>query len=90
LCNISISSQSLNGLICSQSFFIILCNILNESICSKLHSLKKSVATGLNHSSDGTQLVATGVDYYSSVAIDIDNISMPITTILLLKYTTTP
>jgi hypothetical protein len=32
LCNISISSQSLNGSICS----IILCNVSNGAICSKL------------------------------------------------------
>jgi hypothetical protein len=69
LCNISISSESLNGSICS----IILCNVSNGAICSKLCFLK-SVATDLNHSSDG-------VDYYSSIAKVIDDISRPIATI---------
>jgi hypothetical protein len=35
------------------------------------------------HSSDGPWLVATGVDYYSSVATGVDDIIIPIATILL-------
>jgi hypothetical protein len=42
LCNISINSQSLNGSIYS----IILCNISNGSICSKLYFLKKIYSDG--------------------------------------------
>jgi hypothetical protein len=62
---------------------IILCNISNGSICSKIYFLIYS--NGLNHSSDMCWLVETGVDYYSSIATDVDYVIMLIVTIPLFK-----
>jgi hypothetical protein len=35
--------------------------------------------------SDGPWLVATDIDYYSSIATDVDDVIMPVATILLFK-----
>jgi hypothetical protein len=45
--------------------------------------LKKICTNGHNHSSDGPWLVVMCVDYYSTVAIDIHDVIMPVTTIYL-------
>jgi hypothetical protein len=37
----------------------------------------------IKQSSDGPWLGAIGVDYYSSIAMDVDDVIMPVATILL-------
>jgi hypothetical protein len=68
----------LNGSICS----IIMCNISNGSICSKLY-FWNIYSDELKHSSDGPWLVATSVDSYSSVATGDDDVIMLVVTIML-------
>jgi hypothetical protein len=61
-------SSQLNASISS----IVLCNISNRSICSKL-CLKKYVATGIT-------IVATDI---TTVAIGVDDITLTVATIIL-------
>jgi hypothetical protein len=46
-------------------------------------SFQKICSDGLKHSSDGPWLVVTGIDYYSSIAIDVDDVIMLVANILL-------
>jgi hypothetical protein len=44
---------------------------------------KKLCASGVKHNSDGSWLVETGIDYYSSIATGVDDVIMTVATILL-------
>jgi hypothetical protein len=51
---------------------------------SALNSIfKKLCSDGLKHSSDGPSLIATSIDYYSSIATGVDDVIVPVATILL-------
>jgi hypothetical protein len=54
---------------------------MDQSVLNSV--FKKICSDELKHNSDGPWLVATYIDYYSSIATGIDDIIVPITTILL-------
>jgi hypothetical protein len=63
---------------------------LNLSICSKLYFFLKfvvmgitTVAIGITTVAMGRTTVVTGIDYYSSIAMSVDVVIMPVTTILV-------
>jgi hypothetical protein len=54
---------------------------MDQSILNSI--FKKNYSDDHNHSSDRPWLVAMGVDYYSSIAMGVDDVIMPVATILL-------
>jgi hypothetical protein len=52
---------------------------MDQSVLNSI--LKKICSNGHNHSSDTPWLVTTGIDYYSSIVIGVDDVIMLVATI---------